>query len=393
MNIPEVPQIYSRICHLNEVSYPLSIVLAIERAYSIKVPKEAEIIREIGLLGERIYSNAVKLEPFTNTKDFILLGKFIREITLGYKAGNLTVGGLYINLTKKDKEFLKKAVDEGIKKINYDFIELVEERKKKLNYNDLELVTAYKFDPKKVNGYLYNNSIVYSGALARMYYYWRIDSKNLLDILSARMIEIEFCLERIKELLRLVRGKEIYNYFKDFKGKRVGRAVIEGGESLIYTRVLLKDGKLFNIDILSGEDFNKMVNLKLDEYGRKILGFCERCHYKVKAINCGYCEYLCNKVEAKYYRKMKEIKLIGRALHISEKVDGKNIIAVGSCACDGRVVGYKDALTECYKKVNANYYLRACPPCLEELEKVVEAVIKKDKFIIDSYLVLRNYMN
>ncbi|CAB3287488.1 Coenzyme F420-reducing hydrogenase, alpha subunit [Methanocaldococcus lauensis] len=275
----------TRLCYLNEISHALAGVTAVEKAYNITVPNEGQYLRDIARLGEIIEVDAIKLSEFINTKKLEDIGNEIKSI-LGKKGKYLAVGGVLQNISDKRKEKLLKLANEGLNLVDKEFINLVEERKKKISLPDVELIDAYNFDINKVetNGYpkiaLYDGKVVYSGALSRMYNKGLIKSKNLWDVLSARVIEIEHSLMEIKNLLNKL--KLTYPYMEPIikDGKAIGEAVIEGGEGIVYHRVELIGREILDYTILTSENFNKAVLDSVDnDEGKRIIQLCERCYY------------------------------------------------------------------------------------------------------------------
>lgn len=57
----DVPDLEARICAICYLSHSVASVLGIERAFDVKVSKEIELLRELGLLGELLESNALHL--------------------------------------------------------------------------------------------------------------------------------------------------------------------------------------------------------------------------------------------------------------------------------------------------------------------------------------------
>ena len=205
-DIDFIPPAMTRLCCLNEISHALAGVMTVEKAYNITVPNEGQYLREIARLGEIVEVDAIKLREFIDTDELADVGNKIKSI-LGKEAKYLAVGGVLENISDKRREKLIDLAKEGLNLVDKEFIKLVDERKAKIPLPDVELIDAYNFDANKVetNGLpktaLYDGKAVYSGALARMYKEGLINSKNLWDVLSARMIEIEFCLNKIIQLL------------------------------------------------------------------------------------------------------------------------------------------------------------------------------------------------
>ncbi|CAB3287491.1 Coenzyme F420-reducing hydrogenase, gamma subunit [Methanocaldococcus lauensis] len=128
-------------------------------------------------------------------------------------------------------------------------------------------------------------------------------------------------------------------------------------------------------------------------------------------VGCGYCGKIIKSIEKKYYDKLKEkkIALVGGAVNLDDKEEVEKIkeirknsdilIAVGSCAVSGgfqrMLIGLENGFPQRFVRigdvVKVDYAIIGCPPDEEEVEKVVEAVLNKDKEIVDSYLILKPY--
>ena len=284
-DIDFIPPAMTRLCCLNEISHALAGVMAVEKAYNITVPNEGQYLREIARLGEIVEVDAIKLREFIDTDELADVGNKIKSI-LGKKAKYLAVGGVLENISDKRREKLIDLAKEGLNLVDKEFIKLVDERKAKIPLPDVELITAYNFDANKVETdglpktALYDGKAVYSGALARMYKEGLINSKNLWDVLSARMIEIEFCLNKIIQLLNKL--KLTYPYMEPIikDGKAVGEVVIEGGEGIVYHKVELLGREILDYTILTSENFNKAVlDNANEEEAERIIQLCERCYY------------------------------------------------------------------------------------------------------------------
>lgn len=94
------------------------------------------------------------------------------------------------------------------------------------------------------------------------------------------MIEIEFCLNKIIELLNKLKLTHPYMepIIKD--GKAIGEAVIEGGEGIVYHKVELLGREILDYTILTSENFNKAVLDSVDnDEAKRIIQLCERCYY------------------------------------------------------------------------------------------------------------------
>ncbi|EHP85127.1 nickel-dependent hydrogenase large subunit [Methanotorris formicicus] len=284
-DIDFIPSSMARLCYLNEISHALAGVISVEKAYNITVPNEGQYLREIARLGEIVEVDAIKLGEFTNTDKLADIGNKIKSI-LGKKTKYLTVGGVLENISDNRKEKLLNLAKEGLNLVDKDFVKLVDERKAKIILQDVELIDAYNFDVNKVETKnlpkiaLYDGKAVYSGSLARMYREGLINSKNLWDMLSARMIEIEFCLNKIIRLLNKLKLTQPYMepIIKD--GKAVGEVVIEGGEGIVYHKVELLGREILDYTILTSENFNKAVLDSVDnDEAIRIIQLCERCYY------------------------------------------------------------------------------------------------------------------
>ncbi|XRP96205.1 nickel-dependent hydrogenase large subunit [Methanocaldococcus sp. 16A] len=284
-DIDFIPPAMTRLCCLNEISHALAGVMAIEKAYNISIPNEGQYLREIARLGEIVEVDAIKLDEFIDTDKLADIGNKIKSI-LGKKGKYLAVGGVLENISEKRKEKLIDLAKEGLSLVDKDFVKLVDERKKKIPLPDVNLIDGYNFDVNKVetNGLpktaLYDGKAVYSGALARMYKEGLINSKNMWDVLSSRMIEIEFCLNKIIMLLNKLKLTHPYMEPIIRDGKAVGEVVIEGGEGIIYHKVELLGREILDYTILTSENFNKAVLDGINnEEAKRIIQLCERCYY------------------------------------------------------------------------------------------------------------------